>query len=286
MNLGNNRISSIAAPSWSRSVTLAVLASAVGVPVSGAQLRPVDPIDWTVFDTTRTLAAELGVGVLTGQRASLAGTRGDLLEAGNFRLAWRSGRIGLELTGTLLRRFSDETVVDEPFVGADPPTGEPRRDAGDIRAATLLRLTPATMPVLLALRFGTRLPTTSEQVGLDRDRTDFFATLGARWSTGALAVGGESGIAINGTRVTGLDQLDVWTYSLGIEYRLGMLTSHGTIVGQNDVHRRVVRGNEDLAELRVGLRAGDRIWVGASFVYGLADYSPGRGMLIMAGIRR
>jgi len=264
--------------------SLAVLWPARGG--ASVQLRPVDPMDWALFDTSRTVLAGIGLGLLTNQVASLAGTRGDLLEAGNFRFAWRSGRVGLELAGTLFRHFTDETVVTEPFIGADPPNGEPRSDAGDIRAATIIRISPMTMPVLFALRFGTRLPTTSEQPGLDRDRTDFFATLGARWSHGDLSVGGESGVAINGTRVIGVDQLDVWTYSLSVDYRIGALVPHALIIGQNDVHRRVIRGNEDLTEMRFGLRAGDRTWVAASFVQGLADYSPGRGLLLMAGVSR
>ena len=270
-----------------RFLLLAVLAvpwSATGV--AAVQLRPVDPMDWSLFDTSRTVLAGIGLGLLTNQEASLAGTRGDLLEVGNFHFAWRSGRVGLELAGTLFRRFSDEIVVADPFIGADPPNGEPRSDAGDIRAATMIRISPMSMPILFALRFGTRLPTTSEQAGLDRDRTDFFATLGAHWSRGDLSVAGESGVAINGTRVIGVDQVDVWTYSLSVDYRIGALVPHALIIGQNDVHRRVIRGNEDLTEMRFGVRAGDRTWVAASFVQGLADYSPGRGLLLMAGVRR
>ena len=270
-----------------RFLLLAVLAvpwSATGV--AAVQLRPVDPMDWALFDTSRTVLAGIGLGLLTNQEASLAGTRGDLLEVGNFHFAWRSGRVGLELAGTLFRRFSDEIVVADPFIGADPPNGEPRSDAGDIRAATMIRISPMSMPILFALRFGTRLPTTSEQAGLDRDRTDFFATLGAHWSRDDLSVAGESGVAINGTRVIGVDQVDVWTYSLSVDYRIGALVPHALIIGQNDVHRRVIRGNEDLTEMRFGVRAGDRTWVAASFVQGLADYSPGRGLLLMAGVRR
>jgi hypothetical protein len=138
----------------------------------------------------------------------------------------------------------------------------------------------------VALRFGTRLPTTSNEPGLDRDRTDFYATLGGRWRLGAFALSGEGGVGILGTRVDGLDQLDVLTYSAGVEWRVGPLVSHGIIVGQDDVHLRVVRGNEDLSEVRVGIRGGDRIWFSASAVKGIADFSPGHGLLFMVGMRR
>jgi len=251
---------------------------------AAGQLRPIDPIGWDVLDPAHSWIADVGVGVMQNQLASLAGTRGDLLELGNFRVAWRSGRIGVEIAGTLVRRFRDGSVFADPVLGANPPDGQIRQDAGDVRAATLIRLNGAS-PVQVALRFGTRLPTTSEEVGLDRDRTDFFATLGARYRMGLLSVGGESGVAINGTRVDGVDQLDVWTYSLGVDYRFGPVTSSGAIVGHNDMHRRVIRGNEDLNELRLGVRAGDRVRFAATFVQGLADFSPDRGLLVSIGLR-
>jgi len=248
------------------------------------QLRPIDPIGWDVLDPAHSWIVDVGVGVMQNQLASLAGTRGDLVELGNFRVAWRSGRIGVEIAGTLLRRFRDGAVFADPVLGANPPDGETRHDAGDVRAATTIRLNGAS-PVLMALRFGTRLPTTSEEVGLDRDRTDFFATFGARYRSGPFSIGGESGVAINGTRVDGVDQLDVWTYSLGIDYRFGPVTAGGAIVGHNDMHRRVIRGNEDLNELRLGLGAGDRVRFAATFVQGLADFSPDRGLLVSVGLR-
>jgi hypothetical protein len=251
-----------------------------------AQLRPLTPIDWDLFDGGRALTVGVGMGVIGDQPASLAGTKGDLLEVGNFRLAWRSGRIGVEFGGTLYRRFHDELVLRPPALGADPPNGGVRHDAGDILASTVLRLTGEQRSTLVALRFGTRLPTTSNEPGLDRDRTDFYATLGGRWRLGAFALSGEGGVGILGTRVDGLDQLDVLTYSAGVEWRVGPLVSHGIIVGQDDVHLRVVRGNEDLSEVRVGIRGGDRIWFSASAVKGIADFSPGHGLLFMVGMRR
>ncbi|MCI0432079.1 MAG: hypothetical protein L0271_00320 [Gemmatimonadetes bacterium] len=248
------------------------------------QLRPLDPIAWEIFEPDQSWTADAGIGFIRDQPLSLAGTRGDLLELGNFRVMWRSGRVGVEIAGTVLRRFDDETAFADPVFGARPADGEMRQDAGDMRASTMVRLN-GERPVQLALRFGTRLPTTSEEEGLDRDRTDFFATIGARCGAGALSVGGESGIAINGTRADGIDQLDVWTYSLSIDFRIGRFVSYGTIVGQNDLHRRVVRGNEDLTELRLGVRSGDRVRVAVTLVHGLADFSPGRGLLVSIGLR-
>ncbi len=268
-----------------RRVTLAAALALLGnAGNAAAQLRPIDPILWEVLDPERVWLADVGIGMIRDQQASLAGTRGNLLELGNFRVGLRSGRIGVEIAGTLVRRFNDVAVFAAPALGADPPNGTTRQDAGDIRASTMIRLN-GERPLQLALRFGTRLPTTSDETGLDRDRTDFFATVGGHYRRGALSIGAESGVAINGTRVAGLDQLDVWMYSLGIEYRLGPITSTGTIVGHNDMHRRVVRGNEDLNEVRLGVRTGERIRFAAVLVRGLADFSPARGLLVSVGMR-
>lgn len=253
---------------------------------ASSQLRPIDPLDWRPFDGSSALLGELGFGLLRDQHASLAGTKGTLYELGNFHIAWRSGRVVVELSGTANRRFEDEVVLQPPALGADPPNGELRHDAGDVRASTLIHLSPIDRPAAVVFRFGTRLPTTSEEIGLDRDRTDFFATLGGRYQRGRLALSGESGVAINGTRLDGYDQSDVWTYSFGLEYGLGPLTSTAFIVGHQDGQARAIRGNEDLSELRIGLRAGDRYWVQATAVKGIADYSPGRGVLLMVGLRR
>jgi hypothetical protein len=253
---------------------------------AGAQLRPTGPVEWDVLENARPWNFGLGLGLLEGQRASLAGTSGDLLEGGNFRIAYRSGRIGLEFTGTLTRRFRDEDILRAPAPGTDGPTGRTRRDAGDVLATTLIRLNASDSPFLLALRFGTRLPTTSNEPGLDRDRTDFFTTFAARYRTGRVAVSAETGLGILSTRVDGIDQLDVQNFSFGIESRFGPILATGGIVGQDDWHRRVVRGNEDLSEIRLGLRAGEVRWLSVTAVKGIAEFSPGYGVLFMVGLRR
>lgn len=273
--------------SRSRIVPLAWVACLGALSLSAAdaraQLRPIDPIEWSLLEQDHTFSASAGMGLLLDQRASLAGTEGTLLEVGNFAVAWRAGRISLELAGTVSRRFTDEQVFRAPSFGADPPNGEPRRDAGDIRASTLVHLVGDGVHGFVVLRFGTRLPTTSEEAGLDRDRTDFFASVGGRWRHGALAVSGESGIGIFGTRIPDYDQSDVLTYSAGLEYDFGLVTPSAWFLGHQDGTPRVVIGNEDLRELRLGVRAGDERWIQATLVRGFAEFSPGAGLLLAGG---
>lgn len=252
-----------------------------------AQLRPLPPLDWRTFESSAPVLAEVGFGLLRDQHASLAGTRGTLYELGNFNLAWRTGRVVLELSGTANRQFHDEVVVRPPSLGAkNAPNGGLRHDAGDVRASTIIRVLGGTGPASAALRFGTRLPTTSEEIGLDRDRTDFFATFGARYRIGRLGLSAESGVAINGTRVDSSDQSDAWAYSCALDFDAAGITSTLIVVGHQDGHASDVRGNEDLSEIRFGLRTGDRFWVQVVAVQGIETFSPSHGLLLTAGMQR
>jgi hypothetical protein len=262
---------------------LALLALAGLAVRAAAQLRPPEPLDWEVFAPGNSGLAHLGAALLQGQRASLAGTEGPLLELGNFAALVRSGRVALELSGTLVRRLDDRSRWADTAFGATP--GLRRRvDAGDLRIATAVRLTPACSPGLAVLRFGARLPTTANTRGLDRGETDFLGTLALGWQRGALLAGVESGIGILGTRIPEFEQQDDWIYSARVAYRVGAVQPVATFTGQTSPLRyRRIRGNEDLRELRLGIRAGGRRWLEAQWVHGFLPFSPRSGVLLSAG---
>lgn len=264
---------------------LALLPAATG---ARAQLRPLDPLEWRVWDGSgRTLVAAAGGSVLYGQRAALAGTEGRLVELGNWELAWRSGRVAVEAGGTVQRLLREDRAFTPPAQYVRPAPGGRRHDSGDYRIATVVRLTPERAPGMLMLRFGARLPTTDNTTGLDRDATDFFALLAGRVRRGALAVSGESGVSINGTREPTFEQSDVWAFSLRTEYHAGRVAPMVEVVGQMDgLPGRSIRGNEDLAELRLGARAGERRFVEVALVRGIQAFSPSGGVLVRAGITR
>lgn len=250
-----------------------------------AQLRPLEPFEWRMFDGGRTVSAQVGAGWLRDQRASLAGTEGTLVEAGNFRAFWRTGRVVLEAGGTVQRVFDEESrfAPAEPDVAADDDGT--RRDAGDYRVLTTVRLTNERAPVAAALRFGARLPTTDNTVGLDRDATDFFATLGGRAVRGRVAVQGEAGIGIFGTREREFEQDDLLIYAVRAEYAASAIQPIFTILGQQvGTGHSEIRGNESLGEVRLGVRAGRRRWLLAEVVKGYTDFSPGLGVLVSAGM--
>ena len=250
-----------------------------------AQLRPLDPLAWHALDAAEPVNLELGIATFWGQRASLAGVRGVLWELGLVRASWRTGRVLLEASGTALRTFRDEARLEAPAPGVSVETDELRMDAGNWELATVIRLTQAHAPVALALRFGTRLPTTDNRVGLERDATDFFALTAARWRAGSFTFSAESGLGIHGTRDPDFEQSDLWLYAFTIEYRHGWLAPRIELIGQEDgLEHRAPRGTEELRELRLGLRAGQKRWVELLLVHGLEPFSPAAGLAIGVGL--
>ena len=252
---------------------------------ASAQLRPLDPFEWRMFDGGRTVSAQIGGGWLRDQRASRAGTEGTLVEVGNWRAFWRTGRVVLEAGGTVQRRFDEESRFAAAEPDVQPAEDGERRDAGDYRILTTVRLTREAAPVAAALRFGTRLPTTDNTAGLDRDATDFFATLGGRARRGRLAVQAEAGVGIFGTREEAFEQDDLLIYAARAEYAAGPLIPMLTVVGQQvGTGHGEIRGNESLGEVRLGVRAGGRRWLLVETVAGYTDFSPGFGVLVSAGM--
>lgn len=267
-----------------RTAALAMAGVAMAAGSAAAQLRPLDPFDWRMLDGGRTVSAEAGGGWLRGQRASLAGTEGTLVEAGSFRAFWRTGRVVLEAGGTVRRIFDEHRsfAPPEPFV--QPADGGERSDAGDYRVATTVRLTREGAAAAAILRFGARLPTTDNRVGLDRDATDFFATAGARIARGPVLVGAEAGVGIFGTRDPEFEQDDLLVYAVRAEYDAGPIVPTLTVAGQQvGSGHREIRGNESLGEVRLGFRTDGRWFVRAEYAAGYTDFSPSGGVLISAG---
>lgn len=264
-------------------LTPALLIFTAVAPAS-AQLRPLEQTDFRALEGER-MRVQIGSAVFFSQYASLTGTKGRLIELGDIRTSWRSGRIIVEVSGTIQRFFDEEAVVGEPADGvmASTPEGK-RRDAGDYRVQTVLRLTSDTAVTAVILRFGTRLPTTDNRVGLERDQTDFFASLGAARPLGFLHLAAEAGLGINGTRLSNYEQSDVLIFAATTEYRGRSISPFLSVIGQNDLHRGSVRGNEDLGELRGGLRLGNRRWLHLVIVRGLGSSSPRSGLMLGGGI--
>ena len=252
-----------------------------------AQLRPLEPPQWRMLDEGGSIAAEIGGARLAGQRASLAGSTGDLWEAGNFVLAWRTGRVIFEAGGTAQRFFHETGTFAAPYRDVEPTADGDRHDSGDYRISTTVRLTPAGFPAVGVVRFGTRLPTTDNTTGLDRDALDFFATIGGAGKRGVLAFAGEAGRGIHTTREERFEQEDVFLYSLRLEVRNSPFSPSIAVLGQKHGPTHAsIRGVEDLGEIRAGLRIGRIFWARAEYVKGYEAFSPSSGFIVTAGVIR
>lgn len=240
-----------------------------------------------MLDERASIAIEVGGSRLSEQRASLAGVTGNLVEVGNFTVAWRTGRVILEAAGTAQRFFHETGSFAAPYPDVEPAADGDRQDSGDYRISTAVRLTPSASPVLGMVRFGTRLPTTDNTTGLDRDAIDFFATIGSAGSRGPLAISGEAGLGIYSTREEQFEQEDVLLYSLRVEFRSSLFTPSIAVLGQkHGTTHESIRGVENLGEMRAGLRMGRHFWARAEYVRGYESFSPSSGFIVTAGVIR
>jgi hypothetical protein len=264
------------------------LIGAAAIPVSAvAQLRPLDQANWSLIRGGETISARIGAARLNEQKASLAGTSGSLWEAGIFSIAWRTGRVTLEAAGTAQRFFREDERFAESHAEVLPTDDGHRHDSGDYRIGTSVRLTPDRSPVVGALRFGTRLPTTDNTTGLDRDAVDFFATVGGAGSFRSILISGEAGLGIHSTREIRFEQEDVLLYSLRAELTGSRITPSVEVLGQrHGTTHDAIRGVENLGELRAGLRLGSTVHASFEGVFGYEDFSAPRGFIIAFGYRR
>lgn len=256
---------------------LAVAALALGTAPGAAQLRPLDPFEWRVLEEEIDVLGSFGSAATFDQRVPLAGSRGNLLELGSYRLLWRSGRIGLDLSGTAFWRYAERDSLEAPASGVDAAEHGVRQDFGPVTASAFVRLSPSTASTDVLVRFGARLPTTSHASGLERDETDFFALVGGKWERAAWTLAAEVGVGIHGSVRADYRQSDVLLYNLGVRRLAGPLTLSAFLVGHVDGHHWRIRGNEDQSELRLALRTGQRRWLQLGYLHGLSAYSPGHG---------
>lgn len=265
------------------SILFALLAG--GVSPAVAQLRPVEPMSWDALDNGR-VAVRAGAAGYVGQRASLAGTRGTLVEMGTFAAFWPLGRVVLELSGTALRVFSDDSTYARPVGGARAPDGRRRIDAGEQGVSTMVLLTDPQASFLAGLRFGVRLPTTDDLAGLGRDRTDFFSTLGGRWLRGGLDLRAEAGIGVFGTRDPTREQVDPVLLAGAALWDAGSVRLGLWALGQHDTRRgEPLRGTEDLGEVRLSAETTGRPHLRVVVVRGFARHSPALGLQAEWGVR-
>jgi hypothetical protein len=249
-----------------------------------AQLRPYEPVEWRLYDGDHSVSGSIGVARFDEQRASLAGEIGRLDELGVFSAYYRTGRVILGAEGTVSRRFEREETFAPPLDGTADDADGIRRDAGDYRVSTTVRVTPDDWPAIGVVKFGTRLPTTDNHAGLERDQLDFFAVLGGRVDVGPIRSAAEAGLGIHGTRYPEFEQSDVVVYTVSVGLPNLPVSPSLILTGHADgLEGWNIRGNEELSELRVRLRSTGRFWLQVEGIVGLTDVSPRRGISLNLG---
>lgn len=264
---------------------MAVLVNGLAPDRAAAQLRPLEPLEWRIFDDRVQFVGGIGAGMLSDQPATLAGTRGTLLEIGTYSLTIRSARIAIQAGGTALWHLAEHDTLDTPMEVVEPAQGA-RLEPGLAFISTALRMSRNAWPADLVLRFGATVPTTSNESGLERDRTDVFALISVRYRRGDVTLTAENGVGINGTVQRGLPQSDVWTYAFGATYAVHPFVLAADFVGRQDGHTYVIRGNEDQRELRAGFDVGGGRWLRVRYIRGMArEASPQHGLSVSAGVQ-
>ncbi len=270
-------------------VVICLALTLLPAPVTG-QLRPYEPLDWSLFEAERSYSVSVGGAVLADQKASLAGTEGTLIDVGRFQVAVRSGRVALVGSGTIHRILLENQSFADPVVGTNRhPVGR-RSDSGDYSIATTFILLPAGERVSglpsLALRFGTRLPTTDNRVGIERDQTDFFALVAGRRELRRVHLFAETGLGIHGTRDLELEQSDVIVFIAGATLTHSTLEPTLLLTGHADgIMDGAIRGNEELAEVRLRVRSTGWREVQVEVIRGLGWFSPTWGLGVMLSLR-
>ena len=249
-------------------------------------MRPLDPIDWSGFAHPGGDVA-VGAMALTGQRAALLGSEGRLLELGLLEMAFRFDRVLIHVVGSAARGFHPESRFAAPATGVRAGDDD-RWDVGTVWASTTVALGVPEgkdpRDARWAVRFGVRLPTTDDVIGIERDETDFFASLGRRHRVGSWEVAGELGASIFGVHGERFAQTDPYQYALGARRVDDAVRPYAELTGHYDTRTNgAPRGNEDLSELRLGVELGSKRFVDLQGIVGLARYSPDFGVRVRVG---
>ena len=256
---------------------------------AGAQMRPLDPVEWAPFHQDGGLVT-VGGSVLFGQRAALLGSEGRLVEYGELVIAMRVDRVVIHVGGAPIRTFDQQTRYREPAEGVRPGD-DSRSDAGTVWASTTVALgvDEGSDPSAArwAARFGVRLPTTDDVQGLERDETDFFVSLARRQDLGEWELSTELGASIFGVHGDRHAQTDPYQYQLALRRAVGAESAvrpYAELTGHVDTRTHgAPLGNDHLSELRLGAEIGARRFLNVAAIVGLATHSPDFGIRVRVG---
>ena len=268
-------------PSGFRMVVRHALCVLVGVficsPVA-AQQRPLVTEDPEPIGAGRVLI-EGGVGYSQDEKYTVSGLEGNLWRIPTLGVSVGISSIAeLQFDGAIFDHLSITRRQPAPLSDLVTVTGETTHDVEDLVIATKIRLRAegAGHPAL-GIRFATRLPNASNESGLGKDTTDFFASLLVGQTVQSIRIVGNIGLGILQDPTVGHAQNDVLTYGVSLARAL---TDRAEIVGE--VNGRVSTrsgppfpGTETRSLLTVGARyTRNAIRFDAGLSFGLTTIDP------------
>ena len=224
--------------------------------VAAAQQRPLVTEDPEVVGPGQVLL-ELGFDQLWEQRYPASGLQGTLLRAPTFGVSIGLGIAEIQIDGAAFQRLQVKERFDAPLDDLLDFTGDSTSSIDDFTVGTKIRLmTESPGRPALGIRFATKLPNASNEKGLGRDTTDFYASVLLAKTVQSLRIVGNAGVGILGNPVSGNQQNDVLTYGLSVARAL---TQGSEVVGEINgrIHTSDIAaapGTESSAIARGGLR--------------------------------
>lgn len=207
---------------------------------AAAQQRPLVTEDPEVVSQGQILL-EFGFDQIWGQRFPASGLEGTLLRLPTLGVSIGVGIAEIQIDGAAFQQLQIKERFDAPLAHMLTVTGDSTSGVEDFTIGTKLRLfSEAPGRPAMGLRFATKLPMASNERGLGRDTTDFYASLLVAKTIQSLRIVGNGGIGILGDATRGDRQNDVLTYGLSVARAL---TQASEVVGE--INGRLHTGDND-----------------------------------------
>lgn len=249
--------------------------------IAAAQQRPLVTEDPEVVGAGQVLL-ELGFDQLWEQRYPASGLQGTLLRAPTFGVSVGLGIAELQIDGAIYQRLQIKERFEAPLADLLDVTGDQTSSIDDVTVATKIRIMgEAAGRPAFGIRLATKLPNASNERGLGRDTTDFYASLLVAKTVQSMRVVGNAGLGILGDATDGSRQNDVLTYGLSLARAL---TQASEVVGEINGRLHVsdsdaAPGTGSSAIARGGLRfTKGPVRIDGGVILGLMDDDPKFGV--------
>lgn len=196
---------------------VAAAALMAAAPAAWAQQRPLVTEDPETVGAGRLLI-EAGLDYGRDVFFPLSGLGGNMLSVPTIGFSIGVGSIAeIQFDGGLHRRLSITGSEPAPFSNILELDGDRATAVDDLVVATKIRVASETAGrPSIGVRFATRLPNASNESGLGRDMTDFFASVLMAKTVQSIRIVGNGGLAILGDPTTPARQDDLLTFGLSV----------------------------------------------------------------------